>query len=112
MCSVPTDCMESLTLFLHLCYLNAYCNIYPCVHRSRDEHNIKVKKSIAEEIFLNKENVYSRTLIESKMKRLFLLLILHVHGYVKQTTRCPQLHVSPCPYIYNLCVYRCTYNLG
>lgn len=34
-------------------------------NRSKDEHNKNVKKSIEEEISGNKENVYSRLLVES-----------------------------------------------
>jgi hypothetical protein len=41
------------------------------VYRSKDEHNVKVKKRILEELSVDKENVYSKILIESKQQPLY-----------------------------------------
>lgn len=41
------------------------------VFRSKDHENIKVKNSIAEEILMAKENVYSKTLVNSKLCPLY-----------------------------------------
>ena len=46
--------------------LNMYRSICIFTYRAKDQHNRDVKKCIEEEISLNKENSYSKVVIESK----------------------------------------------
>ena len=47
-----------------VCHMSSH-PLIPC-NRSKNEHNKKVKKAIEEEMLLNKENTYSKIMIERK----------------------------------------------
>ena len=76
--------------------------------RSRDEHNKKVKRLIAEEVNLSKENVHSKTLVESKFNIQHILQVVWIlypykcaHGswcllWFHQHILCPSLAYMYC----------------
>ena len=56
-----------------------YCDmeLFLILHRSKDEHNKKLKQLLAEEVSLSKENVYSPLLIDSELSHLFRLPLFY-----------------------------------
>ena len=51
--------------------------LFLILHRSKDEHNKKLKQLLAEEVSLTKENVYSPLLIDSELSHLFGFLLFY-----------------------------------
>ena len=56
-----------------------YCDmeLFLILHRSKDEHNKKLKQLLAEEVSLSKENVYSPLIIDSELSLLFRLPLFY-----------------------------------